>query len=63
MAVRSFGDTAVLDFVEQTASNPHGLFVIDVWRGSDESWKLAVRYLSETEVREVKQSAKPTGKE
>ena len=65
MAVRSFGDVAIVDFVEETSPHPSSKvrFVVDVWKGSGESWKLALRYVSESESKQGMQAAKPTGKE
>jgi ketosteroid isomerase-like protein len=65
MAVRSFSDTAIVDFVEQVRSDaaPHYRFVVDVWKGSGESWRLAVRYVSNTEMWEETGTQKATGKE
>ena len=65
MAVRSFSDTAIVDFVEQVRGDvaPHYRFVVDVWKGSGESWQLAVRYVSNTDVSEKSGTQKPTGKE
>ena len=65
MAVRSFSDTAVVDFVEETAteSSSPARFVVDVWKRSGQNWKLAVRYVSETQVKEADDAVKPTGKQ
>lgn len=62
MAVRSFSDTAVVDFVEQQGGKPRSgeRFVVDVWKGSGDSWQLAVRYMSEVN---ASAAPKPTGKQ
>ena len=65
MAVRSFNDTAIVDFVEHVRGDvaPRYRFVVDVWKGSGQSWRLAMRYVSNTDVLEKAGTQKPTGKE
>lgn len=51
MAVRTFSDSCVVDFLEQVQSGGKDSrrFVVDVWRGSEQGWKLAVRYMSDAD--------------
>lgn len=65
MAVRTFGNSCVVDFVEQfhTKGKGSNRFVVDVWRASQQGWKLAVRYLSDTPVVSASKDRKPSGKE
>jgi hypothetical protein len=44
MAVHDYGTLAVVSFT--MTANAGAIFVVDLWRGQGESWKLAVRYAS-----------------
>ena len=44
MAVHDYGTLAVVSFTMTAKAGP--IFVVDLWRGQGESWKLAVRYAS-----------------
>lgn len=69
MAVRTFGDAAVVSFVcrqqvvLQGKEQRRDLFLVDVWIKSAEQWQLAVRYASRVEGLPRPSSPKPTGKE
>jgi Domain of unknown function (DUF4440) len=64
MAVRTFSDSCVVDFLEQfdPAEKQPDRFVVDVWRGSEQGWKLAVRYASELQPAGGSTNRKPSGK-
>lgn len=64
MAVRTFSDSCVVDFLESfnPAEKRPDRFVVDVWRGSEQGWKLAVRYRSDVHALHP-QNAKPSGKQ
>lgn len=51
MAVRTFSDSCVVDLLEQVHAGRKDSvrFVVDVWRGSEQGWKLAVRYMSDAQ--------------
>jgi ketosteroid isomerase-like protein len=71
MSVTDLGDTALVNFdrVQQAAHAGKNLsgefFVLDLWRKSGYSWKLANRYVSRVESAAAAPSGspKPTGKE
>jgi|KBSSwiStaDraftv2_1062776.scaffolds.fasta_scaffold38133_6 hypothetical protein len=44
MAVHDLGNAAVASFTQDGPSGP--MFVVDIWRGQGDKWKLAVRYAS-----------------
>jgi len=44
MAVHGYDTLAVVSFTMKAKAGP--IFVVDLWRGQGESWKLAVRYAS-----------------
>jgi hypothetical protein len=44
MAVHDFGTIAVVSFTQDAVGGP--VFVVDVWRGQETDWRLAVRYAS-----------------
>jgi hypothetical protein len=61
-------ETVIVDFLEQNANDEPGTrFVVDVWRGSQDKWLLAVRYVSDVPASKVQQPSsadkKPTGKQ
>ena len=64
MAVRTFSDSCVVDFIEQVhgGGRDSRRFVVDVWRGSEQGWKLAVRYVSDAQAMDST-ARKPSGKE
>jgi len=64
MAVRTFSDSCVVDFLESfdPERKKPDRFVVDVWRGSEQGWKLAVRYRSNVHATHP-QNAKPSGKQ
>ncbi|HLW54943.1 MAG TPA: nuclear transport factor 2 family protein [Candidatus Angelobacter sp.] len=71
VSVTDLGDSALVSFerVQQAthgAKNLNGeFFVVDLWRKSGNSWKLASRYVSRMEIASPEPAAppKPTGKE
>jgi ketosteroid isomerase-like protein len=68
MAVRSFGETAVVSFVLHTEAAAGGAdksgdsFVVDVWVQHGQDWLLSDRYVSEAPAAPGATSTKPTGK-
>jgi hypothetical protein len=60
MAVREFGDTAVVSFLLERSQPLRANFIVDVWRQSED--KLAVRYEC-TAGKAAKPKNAPTGKE
>ena len=67
MAVRDFGDTAVVKFMRSQKADFQGkdetgeYFVIDVWRKSGDSWQLSDRYVSR--ISSVVSAPRPSGKQ
>jgi len=67
MAVRDFGDTAVVKFMRSQKADFQGkddsgeYFVIDVWRKSGDSWQLSDRYVSK--ISSAASAPKPSGKD
>jgi hypothetical protein len=62
LAVREFGDLAIVSFLlDRAARGPHAtLYVVDVWQ--QQAGKLAARYVSEP-VRPLPPPARPRGRE
>ena len=59
MAVHDFGDVAVVSFRESSArtgakDRETDRFVVDCWKRDGDTWKLAVRYLSDASAHGVK---------
>jgi hypothetical protein len=67
MAVRDFGDTAVVKFMRSQKADYQGkddsgeYFVIDVWRKSGDSWQLSDRYVSK--IGSIVSVPRPSGKD
>lgn len=49
MAVHDYGDIAIVSFLLKTEgktkqAKPNAIFIVDIWKRSNENWKLATRY-------------------